>query len=1253
MRGIIFFIFLISNIQTFDITSFEVNFFKQDEKLYYVNPMNNDNGDLYFEFSGQNNAIRYFIGINYLTEERIKFNDNEIFSIETNTISTYHESIIVNIDNEINILSMSINYFNFINIKDSKHTFRPTKDFIFENNDITADRNCIIKLKDNTYLLSMLLHKLSSHYRNYRIFTFTKNDIYGYSKKKGNLDNIVDYVSSVSCIQNESKYIQCSFSNLLSLEEKYFTVGIYDINLSQKEDFNLARIEAISFSKIIHLKDEIAGYIFFDIQKNNAPTLLIKRLDIIKELGINYYLNDVIEGKGNIIENIGYEIDIGTFSSDAIKIDDTRFVIFFTIKSDNNSLLCLFDFNNDYTAIRVRYYVLDFDSINIRISNNIRAFLFRDYFGFLFYDSTSQFPGYIFFNYVKITSNDKIDARNIMINNFIDSYIFSFSENLEFINNIYNGPIKIRIESFSSKEESGISTKSLTTNSEISIGEILDISDSLIFVKDNAQSHDYFLGFLPLVQEIDVRTEIYGNYGENDFQQIGYFTKHAFNIIIPSGKNCTDEDYVYMKTEQEKFCLVSCDSYREKQLYQDESEKICYNQCSEAKNGNIYTYLYTCYSNCPSYLVPDSNNFCVPNETLFPVEEFEEEFFESNELANLNELVEPYEENLPIEDILQKICESINITFISCTYSSGSDTRIFEKLYPNLTIINVDNCKKKLINENIINNNTLIFIKQTQNLRDFKNYEYELILDNGTILNKSLCLNTKIEIFQPLPPNIKGINDELSSQGYNMFDLSSNLYSDNCISVELNESDVTLGTRQKDIMSAANSVCDEGCYINPESSDSDRASCSCDFDYKEKNNTTKIEKQEVKENFFSYIFNMINYKVFACLDITNNWQNYISNYGFLIGAIIYLMIFVLFIIYLCRGNNAIKIKYLNHEPKKDDENKKSYIIDLGEASKRFKLSSSRSNIINEENTLFNSQNKQKGSSKKSKSNPPSSKNKSGSSKENKTNNSHKRKKVKNKKSKKIKTKIKDNEFQDKIIISMKKINEKDENNSIEYNELTYAQAILKDERNIFQIFFSYFNAKIELVQIIFYPKEFDHFSLALSLFLYELLIDFTLNALLFSDDIISQKYYNNGNLLFITSNILSIASNIFSSLYIYLIEFLVNYNDILDAAKQETNSEILFYKIFLKIYKLILCKIRIFYIFVFITGLGCVYYLLLFCSIYKRIQKNLFINYIIGTLWSFGYKIIFSILSTIMRKIALLKRYKILYLIAKFIDEKL
>ena len=275
-----FFIFLFIHINTFDITSFKINFFKEDQKLYYVIPMNDDNGDLYFEFSGENNAIRYFIGINYLTEERIKFNGNEVYSIETNSISTFHESIIVNINNEINILSVNSNYFNFINIKESSHTFKETKDFIFESNGIPAKRNCIIKLKDNTYLLSMLLHKLSAHYRNYRIFKFTKSNIDGYKKIKGNLDDIVDYVSTVSCIQTENTYIQCSFSNLLKKEEKYFTVGIYNLNLFQRKDLNLAKIEAESFTKIIHIKGEIAAYIFFDIEKNNAPTLLIKKLDI-------------------------------------------------------------------------------------------------------------------------------------------------------------------------------------------------------------------------------------------------------------------------------------------------------------------------------------------------------------------------------------------------------------------------------------------------------------------------------------------------------------------------------------------------------------------------------------------------------------------------------------------------------------------------------------------------------------------------------------------------------------------------------------------------------------------------------------------------------------------------------------------------------------------------------------------------------------------------------------------------------------
>jgi len=1259
-------IFLIINTCTYalDISSFDINYFRQDEKLYYVNAMHNDNGDIYFEFWGENNAIRYFIGLDYITEERLKINDNEIYSIVANTISNYHDSIIVNNNNDINIFSINRDYFNFINIKESEFTFKTTEQMIIKSKDRAAKRNCIIKLKDDNYLLSILLYKygfIPMHYIYFKIFSFSTNEINGFSQIES-YDKNINYMNISSCFQTENQYIQCCFSEVK--RPNTFTVGIYNSKLQNKNTIKFGNVEEESFIKVFHIIDEIGGYIYFDKDNSNIPVLKIRKLIVNKN---SYSLNRVISNKDNIIENIGYSIDKGPFSSDAIKIDDSRFAIFFTIKSTYNFLLCLFDFNNGYTGIRVRKYVLDFETINVKISVNIRAILFKDYLGFLFYDSTAQFPGYLFFNYVNLTSDNRIDKRTIIINDFKDvsSYAFSFIDNLEFKNIIYEGPIKIRIERFTSKDESNILTKSFNSNSEISIGNILDINDKLIFEKNNGQLHDYFLEFLPIVQEIDIRTEIYGNYEENDFEQIGYFTKYIFNIIIPSGKNCSEQDFIYQKNEQEKFCLISCNSYREKQLYQDERENICYNYCSEAKNGNIYTYLYTCMLNCPSGYIPNNNNFCVPNETVYTtniyIEEEEIDDIEENIEDEINILDESFENNggdfYSILEDLRKIDPSLslnqdeNISLVSYSYSSDTDPQILDRLFPNLTIVNMNECQNKLIAENIIDNETKIIIEGNQDMNDFNNFSYELYLDNGTKLNKSLCENTRIEISKPIEPNTKAISQALSDQGYDMFDLSSNLYSDNCIPVELNESDVTLGTRQKDIMEKANSVCQEGCYYKTNDKNSNKVTCSCDYDFDIKNKTTKIEKEEVKENFFSYIFNMINYKIFTCFGVLNNYKNYISNYGFLIGASIYIMKLILFIIYLCTGNKNIKIKYLHHMPKIEEGNKKSYIIDLSDVSKNFKLSSSRNNIIiNEPNSLFNQ--KPKKMKNKIKSEPPSNKSRKSSSKKDlDINTIYKTKKHSSKKTKRIKSKIKDDETTSKIKIKMNE--ERDEKNLIEYNELTYAQAIVKDERNILQMFFSYFNDKIDLVQIIFYPKEFDHFSITLTLFLYELLIDFTLNALLFSDDVISQKYYNNGNLLFITSNILSISSNIFSTFFTCMVRFLVNYNEVLEAAKQETNSEYLFYKIFIKIYKLISCKIRIFFIFVFISGLGCVYYLLLFCYVYKRIQKNLFINYIIGTLWSFGYKIAFSILSTIMRKIALIKRYKRLYLISKFINENL
>ena len=216
----------------------------------------------------------------------------------------------------------------------------------------------------------------------------------------------------------------------------------------------------------------------------------------------------------------------------------------------------------------------------------------------------------------------------------------------------------------------------------------------------------------------------------------------------------------------------------------------------------------------------------------------------------------------------------------------------------------------------------------------------------------------------------------------------------------------------------------------------------------------------------------------------------------------------------------------------------------------------------------------------------------------------------------------------------------------------YDEAITSDNRTFFITFLSFFQEKLEIIQIFFHPRLFSHITLTFSLYIFELLLDLTVNSLLFSDDVISQKYYNNGELFFFTSNILSLSSNVIVCFITFLIGKLINYYDALDRAIIETNKKKIFYIIFIKLYFCIKINIIFFYIIIFFLGICCTYYLFIFCAIYKRIQKDLFENYIIGSMWSLGFTVATCLFGAIFRKIALSKKNKRLYLISRFIDEK-
>ena len=1335
---------LIIGIYSLNISSFNINFFEQRTKLYYVNAINNENGDIYFEFWGEDDAMRYYIGKNYSTEENINIYGNEIYSINANSNWNYHESIIINYNDNINILSMNSKNFDYINLKDMSISYEATTSLIGSHSGDPSYRSCIIKLLNGNYLSSIILHG-SSHQIYLTIFNITSNDINDFETIK-QIQKTIGYMNSTSCFQTESTYIQCSFSNVLP--SNYFTVGIYDLNFNEKATKHFGYLLDYTFTKIFHIKGEIGAYIFFDDRANNVPKLFLKQLNGNKN-GLNNLFSSV---DYIVLDNGGtYILNYGLFSSDAIKINDKEFAVILTISNSFDLLICLCDFNDDYTAIRIRYYYLDLSTINIKITVNLRAFNFKNNFGLIFYDSTSEYPGYIFFNYPSIISENKVDSRTIKINILENSSSssFYFPEHLKLINKIYEGPIKIKIIDFSSSNSSGVIIKS--SDSELSEGDIINFEEHLIFESNitGAIPGVYCLEFSPFVDEIESSTQIYGDYQEDDFKSIGSFSNAIFNLIyiVKCHENCIscDEgDFIYRKNQDVNYCLSSCE-YNNKKLYKDENENICYNNCSEATNGNIYLYVDQCKAHCPENYTPNENNICIFNEVIsvnaitnsiitnnlliietskinsvniisesiiadnlqiiktselnnydytnkqeinefnsekqmsdillpsyYIIESNNETMKPTNKLINdsdniLNEcyidvdsLIDDYKKNGKTIEIK----ELEKCSMIYYCYSTNSEMGLLISINPKLIYMDFNTCKNSLIKKQIIEENSQLLIIGKQLIDDF---EYEIYRTNGTkIKDLSICDNTKIEMTSP-------INDEediqiaisLYDQGYDIFNLNSSFYYDICLSAYLNDSDLTLSIRQNDIIPTDKSVCYDGCFYNGVNLTTKRISCLCDFDYFEKNVSTK-EKQieEVDENFFSYILDMINYKIIICHKLFFNFQNYFNNYGFYAGIGILFIILILCIAYLCIGKKSIKIQYLNQANKfnKKIENLQPSINNISSTinqrnSQEILIPKISTNMIQTRRKSKKSKTIKKNNTK-SQSNPPKYK-------------VNEVKNINNKNSRKRNTTKEINKFNinvnnileyensyENIIKAMKNDNNngtnlknEQKNESLDYNEMTYSQAIVKDERNIIQIFFSYFNGKFEIVQIIFYPKAFSHKSLTFSLYLFELLLDLTFNALLFSDDIISQKYYNNGELLFITSQILSISSNVISCFLVYITSYLINYYPVFETATLEAKIPNKFYKIFINIFWFINLKISFFFINILSSGLFCSYYLFIFCSIFKKIQKNLFMNYLIGTLWSLIYKVGFSLLTTILRKIAICGKYKKLYFISKYIDE--
>ena len=226
-------------------------------------------------------------------------------------------------------------------------------------------------------------------------------------------------------------------------------------------------------------------------------------------------------------------------------------------------------------------------------------------------------------------------------------------------------------------------------------------------------------------------------------------------------------------------------------------------------------------------------------------------------------------------------------------YLNGVNINELSTLYPNLTFINLEKCEEELKNFYKLDSDENLYLVTYENLNNIENrvtnqFQFEIYLKNGTQLKDlSVCNNFPILVSSSIAKLIL-VNFEkaeiFNSQGYDIYNLSSEFYKDKCTTANINGNDIILEDRIEDIFPYNASFCSNGCELNNVVIESKRVSCSCDINYTEiyinlSNNNTK---SVAKENFLSYLLDSVNYQIFDCYKILfkTNIKNLISNIAF-------------------------------------------------------------------------------------------------------------------------------------------------------------------------------------------------------------------------------------------------------------------------------------------------------------------------------------------------------------------------------------
>ena len=487
-------------------------------------------------------------------------------------------------------------------------------------------------------------------------------------------------------------------------------------------------------------------------------------------------------------------------------------------------------------------------------------------------------------------------------------------------------------------------------------------------------------------------------------------------------------------------------------------------------------------------------------------------------------------------------------------------------------------------------------------------------------LNLSFCNNKKIDLFVPVIISNNENKDE--------YNTSSGYYNDICYKIKSKyNTDILIKDRQKEYIKYNKTLCQENCEFIEYNYNIKKAKCSCNVKGSFSSSDDFIINPKELFNNFKDIKSKANIDFIFCYKILFSKEGIINNIGFYI--LISVIIFHVIIIIIFYIKDLDKIKDIIELISYGINNRKLLTVKENEINNE-NLKSGLNSIITTGLNKIKKRSKSKIiKTKKKKSILIENKNENIKMEKNIRNiNSKSNMNISNNINKKRRSQNSTNILFNKIKLSDKTKLEKTkkimEPNKQEINQYLYEYAIKLDNRSFCEYYISLIQTKHALIFSFYYNNDYNSKIMKIDLFFVNFVINYTINALFFTDKTLHQIYEDKGKYKILYQLPQIIYSTIISSILNTILKlFALSENSILDFKKNKDKDKDK--KTIKKLKKKLINKLNIKFILYFIISSIILilfwYYLSLFCSIYENTQIFL----IKDTLISFGLSLLYPL----------------------------